>query len=240
MGTAAGIGMGANIIGGELQGWASVLDQQAMKHAYQNELAKQANYQNQAMQVFGPQVIASGTQAMQQGLGTAAANRQTAYGGIAGVPLGVGASPGSGYKSNVADAYTNMMGGLRAKNAAYSDFQVQQALQNMAAQRQLDQISNFAGAQARNVFPLQMYKAQHDKDWMTMLGQAISSIGGGAANYAQTLGGPPQTGGGYYPIMAGGQNPAMWSGYGGVGNLPPQGTGYNPYTDQSTLAPSFY
>lgn len=242
MGTAAGIGAAANVVGGELQGWASVLDQMRMGQAYRSELEKQRQYQQQAMGVFNQQPAKSSPTGLMAGVNQGAANRIAAYNQIGQVPLGLAPRGQIGqpaYNPSVADAYVDMTGKSRAQNLGYGDYQVQQAIDNMAAQRQLSQISNFAGGQAQNVFPLQMYKAQHMYDWMSMLGQAISSIGGTAANYAQYAQQPQGTQGGMYPVATGPYSTAMWSGYGGAGNLPPPGTGYNPYTNQST-APGIY
>jgi len=236
MGTAAAVGAGANIVGGELQGWASVLDQIKMGQAYRSELAKQQAYQQQALGLFNQQPGKSSAEGMSASMAQAAKDRMGQYGQVASVPLGVGPTTEygkQGYNPGAADAYTSMMGGLRAKDLAYGDYQVQQAIDNMRTQRQLDQISNFAGGQSRNVFPLQMYKAQHTMDWMSQLGQAISSIGGAAANYAQYAQTPQQQ---YGANPSGG--PLYGPGLSGY-SYAPAGTGYNPYTDQST-APGVY
>jgi len=229
------LGAATNIVGGELQGWAAVLEKQAMKDAYQQEINKQNQFQQQAMGTFDPSK--SSAAAMMQGVGQGAQGRVRAYNQIGQVPLGPGPSHQIGQPQinlGSADAYTKMLGQSRANLGGYSDWAVQQAINNLNTQRQLDQISNFAGSEAKNIYPLQMYKAQHSLDDLAMVGQAISSIGGGAANYAQLSQAPTQAPG-YYPVYSGNQmSPAIWSGYGGYGNMPPQGTGYNPYTDQST------
>lgn len=264
MSVGAGIGAGTAIVGGELQGWAALLDKWAMQKAYQAEAHKQNEYAAQAgdvlygtparaTQVGGtgnlidlsktPGSIAQASPAsaqamMQQGAGA----RRQAYSDIGKVPLGSGFSPMSNFNPSASDAYLGLVGDARAKLGGYSDWAVQQAINNLRNQQRLNQITSFAGGQAKNVFPLQMYAAQHDQDALAAIGQAISSVGGAAGNFAQLYASnPPSTN---YQFTPTGNmvSPALWSGYGGAGNLPPAGTGYNPYTDQSTLfgAPSYY
>jgi len=233
--------MGTSFVGSDIQGWAALFDKWAMQKAFENEQRLQQGYQTEALQ--GP--VARGLRQstperaqwmMRQG----ARDRTQEYDKMGQIPLGGGFSAQSNYNPSADKAYTDMLGGTRANLGSYSDWSFQQAINNLRNQQSLNQISNFAGGQARNVYPLSMYQAQHKYDWLTALGQMISAAGGTAATFAnqpppqgvQQYGqqiGPSQAG----PIYSGGfGGPADWSGY---GSLPPGGTSYNPYTDQSTI-----
>lgn len=239
MSTGMGISAGTNVVGGELQGWAALLDKWNMQKTYENEARQQAAFRDQAMQQFGRGVRQS-TPARAEGyIGQGANLRQQEYSKLGQVPLGSGFSPMSGYKSSPDDAYLSLVGGARANLGGYSDWAVQQAINNIRNQQALNQITSFAGGQAKNVFPLQMYKAQHSNDALAAIGQAIQSIGGAAGNYAQLYGQTPPAPS-YQAVQSGNMlGPSVWSGY---GTTPPLGTGYNAFTDQSTLfgAPSYY
>ena len=202
-----------------MQGWANVLARQDMGRAFRNELNTQRGYGTQAQDIVNQSIAQSNPGAMQGGMQGAVNNRLAAYNAIGQIPLGLGPNKQSQYNPAVADAYTKMLGGLRAKNLSYSDWALQQAIANLNTQRQLDRISNFAGGQANNVYPLQMYKAQHGWDDLAMAGQAISSIGGAAANYAQFAQQPQQ-----------GRAPAGPSGYTGFQGMNPSIYNYQiPY-----------
>ncbi len=240
MSTGAGIGIGSSVVGGEMQGWAAVLARQAQARAFQNEINKQHQYASQAQGITNTAIGQSTPAAMQTGMQNAVNTRLGAYGNIGQVPLGLGPNSQSQYNPGVADAYTKMLGGLRAKNLGYSDWAVQQAIQNLNSQRQLDTISNFAGGQAQNVYPQQLYKAQHSWDDLAMAGQAVSSLGGAAGNYMQFAQQPQRTASPGIPMNSGGPGFSAWSGYGGIGNVPPQGTYYNPITGQNSNGPIRY
>lgn len=259
MSTGAGISAATNIVGGELQGWAALLDKWAMQKQFQQQANLQNQYAGEASQVMygvppaGQKVGGSGTltvpdyqqgaipqssaanaqQLMQQGT----ANRQQAYGDIGKVPLGGGFAKQSGYNPSADNAYLGLMGDARAKLGGYSDWALQQSINNLRNQQALNQISSFAGGEARNVFPLQMYAAQHSNDALAAVGQAISSIGGAAGNYAQLYGSQPPAQSqapSYYPMGSSYPGYSMYSGYtDAYGNQVPQGwntlpTGYIP------------
>src|SRR5690242_11906609 len=82
-----GAGAAANIVGGEMQGWASLLDKWAMQRAYRDEAARQAAFAQQAMDSFGKNLPAFGAQAAQGDLASASANRVGQYQNAMKVPL---------------------------------------------------------------------------------------------------------------------------------------------------------
>jgi hypothetical protein len=211
-----------------------------MQKQYQQEADIQAGYRNQALGPQGPiqtGIRQSSPEAMTAGVDAGAALRNKAYGDIAKVPLGSGFSRQSEYNPSADDAYLGLVGKARANLGGYSDWAVQQSINNLRNQQALNQIISFAGGQAKNVYPLKVYEAQHANDAMAAIGQAISSIGGAAGNYAQLYGQQPtapsyQSGFVNSGGLGGG---AYFSGYGGYGNLPPAGTSYSPWTDQNTI-----
>lgn len=248
MSVGAGIGAGTAIIGGELQGWAALLDKWAMQKAYQNEAYKQNEYAAQAGNVLygvpgeATKVGGTGTLVAPGGLkgaipestvenaralmGQGAAGRRQAYSDIGKVPLGSGFSPMSGFNPSASDAYLGLVGNARANLGGYSDWAVQQAINNLRNQQRLNQITSFAGGQAKNVFPLQMYAAQHDQDALAAIGQAISSVGGAAANFANLYAAQPQGSNAptYYPMGTSYPGYPMFQGYtDAYGNQIPQG-----------------
>lgn len=262
MSTGAGISAATNIVGGELQGWAALLDKWAMQKQFQNEARLQGQYANQAGGVLygtppsGRVIGGTGTLNVQPNnpsltndLGAigqstpeyargqiqqGAANRRQAYSDIANVPLGGGFSAQSHYNPGADNAYLGLVGDARARLGGYSDWALQQSINNLRNQQALNQVSSFAGGQAKNVFPLQMYAAQHANDALAAVGQAISSIGGAAGNYAQLYDSGPSTpsystfGSGPYPTYTPSQG--YYDAYGnyipaGANTLP---TGYTP------------
>lgn len=173
-------GMGANIAGTELQGWAALLEKWAMQKAFQDEANKQAGYRTQALGTFGQGLPMAGSAMAQPTMDAAAAQRRAGYQTIGAVPLSVSPSttPSQSRNPGADAAYAALIGGNRARLGAYGDWRLAQDLSAMQTGRNLNQISSFAGGQAR-VFPYQMYKAQHSQDAMAAIGQALSSLGGG-------------------------------------------------------------
>ena len=185
------VGMIASVVGNELQGWSALLDKWRMQQVYQQQATEQQGFRNKALGLMNPQ--ASSAQAMMQGVGQGAKARESEYGRLNTIPLAV-KMPG-GATAGPDAAYTNLTGGLRAKVGGYSDWAVQQSINNLRTQQMLNDITQQAGG-AASIFPLQMYSAQHSHDVMSAIGQAISSLGGGAANFASTLSSNPTQGGG--------------------------------------------
>jgi len=228
VGYGAAISAGGNIIGGQLQGWASLLDKWSMEDAFNEEIARQARFQKQAAgavagQLGGPTGV--GSQGAQAQLGQAFQDRTKAYGAVDAVPLSVkdkGMSPRDAARSA-------LMGRQRANLMKYGDWQFGQKMGNLKTGRQLDQITNFAGGESR-VFPYRMYDAQHAWDVLAEIGSSISAASSGAAGVKSAFGsGPP----GYGGTFSGQQ---QYGGYGAEGG-PIDYSGYmnNPmYFDSQT------
>ena len=187
-------GAAANVVGGEMQGWASVLDKQAMFKAYKEELARQQAYRDEGAKLFQGDLNQSRPSYAQSQLDLGRSQREQSYSDIGRIPLSSTSSPTQTSTSAKRDkAFTQMRGQERATLGSYSDWALKQTLNNIQNQEALRQLSNFAAGTA-GIFPLKMYKAQHEWDALAEAGAAISSIGGGAANYAQFAQAPQQTG----------------------------------------------
>lgn len=220
------ISAGGNVIGGQLQGWASLLDKWAMADAYKEELARQGKYQKQAMDVFGGGLQKAGSAEATKELGDAYGSRLGTYANIDAIPLGFDLKqqrPGPGGAARQA-----MSESQRANLMKYGDWQFNQKLNNLNTGRALDQIINFAKGTS-GVFPYRMYDAQHAWDVMAEAGAAISSMSGGAAGVKSAFGGGPPT-------------QQYGNGFGSPGTyVYPQGTqlpGYYDYNMPSMVDPN--
>lgn len=211
-------GAATNIVGGEMQKWAALTERQAMFDEYKKEQARQAGYAQQAQGQFAGGLANAGASAAQTQLGQGAQDRSAAYQKIGQVPLAVSQPSGQSNSPQRDLANAALMGRNRAAMGSYSDWGQKQMLNNLNTSRAEDQTTNFAGGIA-SVFPYREYQAQHSQDFLAMMGQAISSIGGGAANYAQ-----------YAQAPQGGQQSA--NGY-GAGGYYPYGQQYSGYSNMN-------
>lgn len=194
-------------VGGELQGWAALLDRLAMRKAFKEEMGRQGEYRKQAGQVFQGGLDQSSAEYAQSQMDKGSQNRQALYQRLAYQPMTT-----TGVGPTARDyAYGQQQGKARANLGGYSDWQQQQGIDTLNRQRALDRIYNFAGGTAQ-VFPYRMYDAQHKMDTLAQIGQMISSMGGGSSNfsaYATAPGGVTPGTGGYgagtvYPMGHGG------------------------------------
>ncbi len=190
--------MGASVVGGGLQAIAASQEQQAMMHAFQDEINRQQGFTRQAWGSFRPSLDQMSEETAQKQLSQGAQEREAGYGSINKTPLRLGSS---GFDPR--DLLNlQMQGQSRAKVGAYSDWQLNQAIDRIRNRQALDKISSFARGEA-GVFPYRMNQAQHSADELDFWGKTISSIGGGSPWQG---GGSPPMGG----VMAGG---------GGVGGM---------------------
>src|SRR5437899_7967906 len=179
------VGAAANIVGGELQGWASVLEKKAMFDEFQKEQARQQGYRDQGANLFQGFLKTGGSDAASQYLQTGKAQREQSYRDVADIPLAPTSVPISQSSSPTRDkAAVAIRGQERAGLGAYGDWAFKENINNILNQESLKQLTNFAGGTA-GVFPYKMYGAQHSLEDLAMIGAAISSIGGRATNYAQ-------------------------------------------------------
>jgi hypothetical protein len=188
-------GAAANIIGGELSGWANLLERNAMFDEYKQELARQAEYAKQGAGIVQGATQQAGSVEAGKEMAQGAGERRAAYKDVNATPLSVVPAPssdggkapsgGDGGGGSARDQeWAQMRGAARATLGSYGDWQLRQTLNDIQNKESLNQVINFAGGTA-GVYPYRAYQAQHSQDDLAMIGAAISSIGGGAANYSQ-------------------------------------------------------
>jgi len=192
MSAALGAGAAANFVGGTMQAVAAGLASKKMGKAYQREMQLQEKFRNQSLNEFQTALPLRGVEQARSDIATGRANREQGYQEANAAPFSadVGVGPQGRDSANL-----NLMGGLRAQLAGYSDWGLENLIRNLRSQERLNQISNFAKGWA-DVFPAKMYDAQHSQDELAMWGQLIAGLGGGAQGYSQLFGSGPQGGGG--------------------------------------------
>lgn len=209
------VGAITNVVGGEISGWAAMLARDAMYKSYLHEQARQKGYADQAGKVMGQAIPQSGPEQAQRDMAQGYGERMGDYKTLESTPLSVG---GGGGPTARDQAFGDQVAQNRARLGSYGDWGLQKSIRDLQTQQKLNQITNFAGGTA-SVYPYRQYQAQHSADQLAMIGAAISSIGGGAANYAQYAQGPNVQPGG---VGAGG-------GY-GAGIYYPSGSQYGGYS----------
>ena len=172
-------GLGAQGVGGALNTYGASVSQDAMKKAYQDEMAKQAGFQKAAMGVmsgYTPQVGFSGSM---QDYNAGVGDRLAAYRQANNIPLGLG-TPGN---PQLNSANADLMAQARAKMGGYQDMSFGQGLKLQQEGRDLAPITSAAAYDAKNVFPQLMYTAQNKGLPFQQAGTALGSIGGAAGLY---------------------------------------------------------
>lgn len=209
------IGMGAQAIGGMMQAVAASQANREMKQAFEKEIAQQQRFQAQGYGMWQPGTVNMGRESVEGQMATGRGERMQAYGNVGRVPM---TPQGS---SKLQDRLKlNLMGQLRSSLGQYGDMQHSQGLDLAQLQRTLGRVFDEAGGQAR-IFPYKMEEAQHSWDSLAAIGQLISSLGGGAANFASLRQQGPQApaGGGYMNMRT--QQPMQ---------VPQWGSGQSMYT----------
>lgn len=204
-----GAGAAANVVGGSMQAIAASMEQQAMFREFQNEINRQRGYQGQAWNIWQPAVANLGAEGAADAMGTGDLARLGLYGQVGNEALGQGASNNNeGFKR--AQGALDLAGAARAKLGSYGDWMHGQGIAQERTGQDISKIGNFAQGTA-TVFPYRMYQAQHSMDELAFWGQMISSIGGGASNYASLFGGP-QVGGSPGYATGGGEGSSLGGG----------------------------
>jgi hypothetical protein len=186
MGMEAGyIGAAANVVSGIMQSIAASQANRKMFQAFEKELKKQGGYRGQAFTGLGQYLPSLGVETAQQQMQQGAQQRVQDY-GAARVPMGFGEGPTPRDLS-----YLDMVGQNRAKLSSYGDWGTQQALGRSRYEEGLRRIEDTARG-SLNVFPYEMYKAQHSMDELAFWGNLISSVGGSAGSWQSLFGTGPQ------------------------------------------------
>lgn len=178
---------GAGLIGSGLEATLSnignIIAKQQMFDAYRQELAKQAQYAQMAQGPMQQRIAEAGVgtaqQQMQQGYG----QRLADYGKATATPMDTQGLKVPGLNARRNEAAVQLAGQQRAKLGSYGDWIQQQMLASSELQRQLNQATNFAGGWAQNVYPMQMYAAQHAGDPYQMAAAGLGMLGSGLNMY---------------------------------------------------------
>jgi len=214
--------MATNIIGGELQGWAAILAAKEMNKQFNKEMKRQRGFQSEGMKEFYGYAPRLSRETTEGELTKGKGEREQLYSSLEAVPV-------RGFEGSDADSQrAALMGSERAANNAYGDWQAQQGIDAARYQQNVNRIIDKAGGSAR-VFPYAMNAAQHSWDQLAAVGQAISSIGGGAANYGSLMGAQPSGGWSTTPGRQGGYSYIYSNPSQGVTYIPVDDTQYSPF-----------
>lgn len=227
--------MFASLAGTDMQGIAQYLTKKDMFRTYEAQQAAQQEYAKQALGVFNDYLPKFGADTAKGQIQQGATSRQNLYSQAQAVPLGV-KNPMNQRDIAAASMRAATQGQNRANYKGYGDWQFNQGQQSLNEQRAMAPIMSFASGSS-NVFPYQMYAAQHGWDALSEAGAAIASIGGAAANMAQYGQGPNTSGsrassGQYFSYPGNGGYDSMPSLY----NIPGGAGGIDPSTGQPLMS----
>jgi hypothetical protein len=183
-----GIGSAANVVGGLMQAVAASQAAQAQHTELKRELQRQQGFRNEALDTFQTGLDNRSAETAETQIQAGADKRNAAFEQVGRQQFGLGKQPNMSTRDQ---ALYKLKGMSRARLGGYSDWGLDQWINNLRTQDQLNKISNFAGGTAQ-VFPYRMDDAQHSMDELAFWGNLISSIGGSAANWAQMFGGSPR------------------------------------------------
>lgn len=195
--------MATQIIGTELQGWAALLEQQAMQDALNAEMSRQRRFMNEGTYQLRSYLPKLGSESATQQLGQASQARQSQYA----QQQPVSAGPGQPGMSKADMAQLQLGAQNRANLGAYGDWQTNQGIASTHMQDIINRIAARAQGQ-QQVFPYLLNEAQHSQDLLGGIGAAIQGMGGSGVNWSQFYGNPYQN----QQQMIGQQQ-----GYGGAG-----------------------
>lgn len=177
------VGMGTSLAGGIMQAIAAGLAKRKMQQQFQSELNKQRGFQQQAFGDFSTALPAFGAEQAQRDIGSSVTQRLGDYGRVEAAPMATGAPPASAIERAMIGRGNEASAGYRG----YADWQKNVGTREQDLSNILARIMFRSRGQA-NVFPYQMYDAQHRYDWLQVLGQLVSAAGGAASSF--DTGGP--------------------------------------------------
>lgn len=214
----AAVGAGANVAGGLMQSIAASLANREMNDVFAREIQRQQRHRNEAFGTFQPAVQLRGVETARDQIGQGAEKREGFYGKVGESQFSPGGDPRTGQDKTQA----NLLAKQRAQLGGYSDWALNQMISNIRTQDELNRLSSFSAGDAQ-VFPYDMYEAQHSQDELAFWGQLIASLGSGAGSFINS-GGPPQGGG--QPLAFGGQGSPANAGFGVPEGFAGQFAGY--------------
>lgn len=174
-------GAAAQVLGQVLQAVAANKARHKMEEAYKQEMKRQRGFRNEAFGVVEGAFPQMGVETAREQMGAGQAHRESLYEQVGQIPFSpnqpVGMGPTESDKANI-----GMAGQARAKLGSYTDWQLDQMINNIRTQNELNRIVNFSGGEAQ-VFPWRMYDAQHSADALDFAGNALSSLGGAVSGF---------------------------------------------------------
>lgn len=183
-GTQMGGGGGAGSMGGSatgalgnfLQMAAAMQAQRNMDQQYRAEMERQGNLTTTARAALRPEIASYNIGNVEDQIATSAHNRMGAYDTAMGVPS-TQAGPGMSSSYNtLADQYGKIGAQSRANLGGYSDWQLNNQINQIKTQNALNQAANYAQGFA-SVFPYQMYDAAHSQDKLAAMGKWVGNLG---------------------------------------------------------------
>jgi hypothetical protein len=181
------IGAGANVAGGAIQAVAAMQAKRAMGKVYEREIVQQNKIRNQALgNVFQPALQTRGVEQARSDIATGRGEREASYEDLGNVDF-TGGQQAPGGEDPRGLANFELMGNLRAQLGAYSDWGLENLIRQIRSQEQLNRLSDTSRGRA-STFPARMYDAQHSADQLAMVGNLISSVGGGAQGWGELFG----------------------------------------------------
>lgn len=185
------IGMVTNMIGGIMDAIAANQENAAMQSTFNSELAQQGRLGNQAYGTLLASLPSQGADAATAAIDKGAGNRVAAYSTALNTPLYANQGPGDSSPYAATDrAALNLQGSALAKVGGLSDWQLNNAINNIKTNEALRRV-NYRASGAAQTYPYQMYDAQHSWDQLSFWGNMLKSIGGGSGGSAQQAGSPP-------------------------------------------------
>lgn len=194
------VGMITGFVGGVMQSIAARKAQEKMFKEYEKERARQEAFAGQATGVFKGRLGTADVETAKAQMQAGAQKRLADFSAIAQQNLAPTAMLALTPQDRAALAATTKS---RARLGSYSDWALQQAIQDIRTQQDINRVVQEAGGQA-SIFPYRQYSAEHSYDWLSNLGQLISSAGGAAGTFANMRQAPQY----YNPYMMQG-NPEL-------------------------------
>lgn len=178
MGWPAIIGLALSAAGTVAQSSAASATRSAEDKATDSQLQQQLALQGKATQQFNQNLPGNTVQSAQQQIGNSAGNSKQLYAAAQAQPTQTSANPLTLNPVVQArfDAGTQNQGNASAQNAGYSQWGVNQAIQNMLAGQQLGLINNQSQSLANTLAP-NLNQAGQSQAGLTGLGSILGTLG---------------------------------------------------------------
>lgn len=169
--------MATNAVGNVMDAIAASEENAAMQQAFNTEMQQQGRYGQQAYGTLLSSLPSQGADAANTAINEGAENRTSQYSTLLNTPLFANQGAGNSSPYAATDrAALDLQGAARAKVGGMSDWQLNNAINNIKTNEALR--VNFRASGNAQVFPYQMYQAQHSQDELAFWGEVLKSIGG--------------------------------------------------------------